>query len=185
MITLLLLLLPLCACGGSKSSGEALALKIRTSLLEVTALSVSADITADYGERVYDFSVKFSGNADSGVIEIMAPEAIAGLTATVNVSGTTLSYDGAVLDTGAITGDGLSPAETIPVLISQWQSGYISGCNYEKLGDTDALAVTTDISETVSQRTWFDIKTQKPIRAELSDGGKMVVACRFGDVIIN
>jgi hypothetical protein len=67
-------------------------------------------------------------------------------------------------------------------LISQWQTGYITGCNYEKLGDTETLAVETPVTETVSQRTWFDVKTRLPVRSELSAGGKMVIATEFGDV---
>lgn len=185
MIALIMLIvLVLSSCQGSKNSGEELALDIRTSLIEAEKLEITTNVRADYGERVYDFTFKYSGNADKGAIEIMAPESIAGLKAEVSVSGGTLNYDGAVLDTGAVTKDGLSPAEAIPVLVSQWQSGYISGCNYEKLGDTETLAVTTDITETVKQRTWFDVKSHLPLRAELSDNGKMVIACQFENVII-
>lgn len=185
MITLLLLVLTLSACRGGKQDGQALALDIRTSMLKATTLSITADITADYGERVYDFTVKYDGKADSGKIEILAPEAVAGVKAEVSVSGGTLLYDGAALDMGAVTGDGLSPAEAIPALISQWQTGYIADCSFEKLGETETLAVTTAITETVTQKTWFDVKTKCPLRAELSDGGKMVVACKFSGVTIS
>ena len=95
-----------------------------------------------------------------------------------------MEYDGAVLDTGAVTEDGLSPAEALPVLISQWQTGYISGCNFEKLGDSETLAVTTDITETVRQRSWFDAKSRLPVRSELTDGGKTVITCEFENVVI-
>lgn len=183
MITLSIILL-LSSCQGARSKGQELALDIRAGLLEADKLELTTTARADYGERVYDFTFKYAGNADKGEIEITAPESIAGLRAEVSVSGGTLRYDGAVLDTGALTKDGLSPAEVIPVLISQWQSGYISGCNFEKLGDTETLAVTTDITETVKQRTWFDVRTHLPIRAELSDNGKMVIACQFENVII-
>ncbi len=181
MITLILILL-LSSCQGSKNNGQALALDIRASLIAAGKLELTAAVRADYGNRVYDFTFNYTGNADKGELEITAPESIAGLKAVVSVSGGTLMYDGAVLDTGAVTKDGLSPAEAIPVLISQWQSGCISGCNYEKFGDIQALAVTTDITETVHQRTWFDVKTRLPIRAELSDNGKMVIACQFDHV---
>jgi len=182
IITLIILLLT--SCQGSKNKGQELALDIRTSLIKAEKLELTTEAKADYGDRVYDFTFTYTGNADKGEIKITAPESIAGLTAEVSVSGGTLKYDGAVLDTGALTKDGLSPAEAMPVLISQWQSGYISGCNYEKLGDTQTLAVTTDVTETVKQRTWFDVKTHLPIRAELSENGKMVIACTFENVII-
>lgn len=183
MIPLIAIVL-LTSCQTSKSGGQELALDIRTNLLEASKLEMTANVAADYGDRVYDFTFKYSGDANNGQIELTAPEAIAGLKAKVSVSGGTLEYDGAVLDTGAVTADGLSPADALPVLISQWESGYISGCNYEKLGDTNTLAVTTDITGAVSQRTWFDVKTLLPLRSELSDSGRMVLSCEFGNVII-
>ncbi|MEL4106669.1 hypothetical protein AAFA46_07535 [Oscillospiraceae bacterium WX1] len=180
---MILPILLLTSCS-AKNNGEALALKIRASLLETTALTLTAVITADYGDRVYDFTVQYTGGADKGDIDILAPQEIAGLKAHVSISGGTLEYDGAILDTGALTKNGLSPAEAVPLLLSQWQRGYISGCNYENLGDTKALAVTTDISETITQRTWFDVKTLLPLRSELNENGKMVLACVFENVTV-
>lgn len=183
-MTILLLLLTLCACGGVRNNAEELALDIRTSLLEAADLDLTADVTADYGERVYDFTIRFTGNADKGAMEILAPEEIAGLKARIDLSGATLEYDGAELDTGALTADGLSPAEAIPVLISQWQSGFISGCGFEKLDEAETLSVTTDVSETVTSKTWFDVKTRLPLRSEISDGGRMAVTVRFSSAAI-
>ncbi len=183
-MTTLLLLLTLCACGGVRNNAEELALDIRTSLLEADTLDLTADVTADYGERVYDFTVRFTGDADKGAMEILAPEEIAGLKARIDLSGATLEYDGAELDTGALTADGLSPAEAIPVLISQWQSGFISGCSFEKLDEAETLTVTTDVSETVTSKTWFDVKTRLPLRSELSDNGRMAVTVRFDSATI-
>ena len=182
MITLSCIFFSSCHSAGGK--GEELALQIRAGFLKAEKLGLTASVTADYGDRVYDFTFSYSGNADNGEIEIISPESIAGLKAKVSVSGGTLEYDGAVLDTGAVTEDGLSPAEALPVLISQWQTGYISGCNYEKLGEANTLAVTTDITETVRQRTWFEIETYLPIRSELSDGGETVITCEFENVVI-
>jgi hypothetical protein len=174
----------LSSCKNTGYKGQELALDIRVALIKAEKLELMTTVKADYGDRVYDFSFKYSGDAEKGGIEITAPESIAGLKADVSVSGGTLKFDSAVLDMGAVTMDGLSPAEALPVLISQWQSGYISGCNYEKLGDIDTLAVTTDITQTVRQRTWFDVKTHLPVHSELSDNGKMVVSCQFENVII-
>lgn len=184
MITLLVLILPLSACQPAKRNTEELALQIRASLIEASTLDMTVNVTADYGERVYDFTFTYTGNGDGGILIVTAPEAIAGLKAEVSVSNGTLTYDGAVLDTGGITHDGLSPAEALPVLIAQWQSGYISDCRFEKLDTFDTLAVTTKLTESVSQQTWFDVTTQLPIRSELYDGERMVIACCFEDIIL-
>ncbi|NMA24178.1 MAG: hypothetical protein GX936_00780 [Clostridiales bacterium] len=172
------------SCRGAGSKGQDLALQIRAGLLKAEKLALTAFVTADYGDRVYDFTFSYSGNADEGEIEITSPESIAGVKAKISVSGGTLEYDGAVLDTGAVTKDGLSPAEALPVLVSQWQTGYISGCNFEKLGDLETLAVTTDITETVRQRSWFDVKTRLPVRSEITDGVKTVITCEFENIFI-
>ena len=185
LMIMLISLLSLCSCRTSQSSGEEMALDIRTMLLGADQLDITTHVTADYGERVYEFSFRYIGNAQEGTLEILSPEAIAGLKAKVSVTGGTLEFDGAVLDTGAVTSDGLSPAQCIPVLISQWQSGYISGCNFEKLDDNETLAVTTDITQNVSQRTWFDVKTLLPLKAEFYDSGVMVISCQFENIIIN
>ncbi len=183
MITLILLL-SLCSCRAGKDSGEDLAGDIRTMMLESSRMDLTTNVTADYGLNVYEFTFRFTGNAQEGTLEIITPEAIAGLKATVSVTGGTLEFDGAVLNTGALTSNGLSPAQCIPVLISQWQSGYISGYNFEKLNENETLAITTDITQTVSERTWFDKKTLLPLKAELYDGGVMVLSCQFENIII-
>ncbi len=183
MITVGALLL-LTACH-SADAGKELALDIRAKLLEATSVAMSIEITADYGVNAYLFAVDYEGGMDTGTLTVTAPAPVAGLKATVSVSGGTLEFDGAVLDTGAVTGDGLSPAEAVPVLLSHWQSGYISGTSFEKLDGYDTLAVTTPVTENVAARTWFDTKTHLPVRAELYDESRMVVMCRFENVTID
>jgi hypothetical protein len=55
MISLLLLL---CACGAGGGKTEELALETRTRMIGMTSCSFTADLTADYGNRVYDFTVE-------------------------------------------------------------------------------------------------------------------------------
>ena len=174
----------LAACGGPKNGGRDLALDIRTDLLKASQLDLTADVTADYGDRVYRFVFNYSGNADGGTLTLTSPANVAGLTVRVSVASGTITYDGAALDTGRLTGDGLSPAEAVPVLLNQWQSGYISGVNLEKLDGADTVAVTTDVTDSVRQRTWFDSDTRLPLRSELSENGRMVVACSFSGVTV-
>ena len=72
------------------------------------------------------------------------------------------------MSTGKLTEDGLSPAGALPVLIEQWTEGYASGAVYESYGDEETLALDTNISDTVKQRTWFDRETHLPVHSEIS-----------------
>ena len=172
------------SCSGTPGGAEEAALEIRTELLEAEKLIIGADITADYGDRVYEFTVKYTGTADLGTIAVLAPETIAGITAEVTQGGCTLVYDGARLDMGALTTGGMSPADALPVLVAQWRGGFITVTGYEKLGETDTVVLITDIEDNTQQKTWFDARTHLPVRAELSDGGRLVIACVFNDVVI-
>lgn len=180
---LLVFLLGLTGCASSGGGAEELALEIRTEYISATRLDMTLRVTADYGDRVYEYGLKYVGDASSGTLEIRSPESIAGLTATVTADGATLQYDGAILDTGLLDG-GLSPMQAVPLLLSEWQSGYITDCYFETFGDTESLAVSTQITDSETQKVWFDVETHLPVRAEIFSEGSMVISCDFEDIII-
>jgi len=159
-------------------------LELRSDLLEAERLIINADITADYGDRVYTFGVRYTGNAEFGEIVILSPETIAGVTAEVTVDGATLIFDGARLDTGPLTGGGLTPAEALPMLISEWQTGRIAFAGFERFGENDTVTMESAIDDSIAQKTWFNRTTLLPLRAEVSNNGVMVVAVAFNNVII-
>ena len=146
------------------------------------ALSISADVTADYGGTIFEFTLLYSGSIAGGRIEVLAPETVAGIQADVSFEdGVTLRYDGAELYTGALSPDGLSPVDCIPVMLRQWCSGYISAAGYDSVMGIDALQVDFDI-DGVLLRTWFDRETWIPVTAEFVNGNAVVITCVFRDV---
>jgi len=68
MITLTLL----CGCS-AKGGAEDKAIEIRSKYLESAELSLRAEMTADYGDRVYDYSVVCSGDGKTGRLDIEEP----------------------------------------------------------------------------------------------------------------
>jgi len=184
IIILALAILLLASCARNAQSAEELAQEIREELLSASRLIIGADITADYGDRVYNFTIRYAGNAEAGEISVLAPEQIAGIVAEVTLENLVLVFDGARLDTGALTRGGLSPVGALPVLISQWQSGSIESVGRETLNGVDTVTIVTVIDESASQKTWFDARTHLPIRAEISENGRMVVRCLFNNVVI-
>lgn len=178
----LILLLVLSACGRGEKGGTQLALDVRRELQNASGLSLTADVTADYGKRTYQFTVDYKGTAELGALTITAPDSIAGITAKVDLSRGSMTFDGATLDTGPLTGDGLSPAEAIPVLYRAWLGGDITGSWFERLGDSETLVVTTAITDSVTQRTWFNKTTHLPVRSEIMSGGRTVIMGTFRSV---
>lgn len=181
-----ILCLTLVSCGGALagSSNEEKALSIRAEYIGAVSIEMTVALKADYGDRVYEYTLKYTGDTNSGELEVMEPEIIAGLKAEVSNSDVSLKYDGAVLDTGAITEDGMTPIEAIPTMINAWKSGYISECYTEKLDETNTLVIVIDLSEGLSQRTWFDVTTNLPVKSETVSGEFVVIECKFENALL-
>ncbi|MDR1298785.1 MAG: outer membrane lipoprotein-sorting protein [Oscillospiraceae bacterium] len=171
------------ACSG-RAEREALEADIKDSFRGAGGIEATANITADYGDNVFDFTVKYVGTADMGTVEILKPDQVAGAVAKVTFPECYLEYDGASVEAGPLTGDGLSPVQALPVLLGQWTDGYPEIMSSERVGGIDALAIETQITDTVSQKTWFDPETLLPVRSEIYDTGKMVVSCSMESILI-
>jgi len=174
----------LTACAGRGQSAGALVQEIREDLENAQRIILDARVTADYGDRVYNFTIRYTGDADFGEIAILAPEQIAGVTAEVTIDGMAIVFDGVRLETGPLTSSGLSPAMALPLLISEWHGGRVTFAGFERYGALNTISIETAVDDSVTQRTWFDRRTLLPIRSEISDDGVMVILCLFDNVVI-
>lgn len=181
---ILMIILLLCACSGTdgEESGPASeALKEYYQTLESAQYTVTQQ--TDFGDRVMDFRFTYSFSREGDdTLEVLAPEAISGIRASLAGEGARIEFEGLVLDLGKLPGTGLSPLEVLPFLIDQWRNGYVSSEGREELGGRACLRVaykTTQSGVAVEHHAWFDEETHTPVRAELFFDGAQVVACTF------
>lgn len=174
-----------CGCGASEKGAENTAQKIQEEFFTMENAEIIANITADYGETVFKYKLKYRGSSDSGSIEILQPENISGLTAEVSrsLNSVKLSYDGIELDTGSLPETGLTPLDALPQMLSQWESGIFDDVFSEKLNGKDCILITCRISDTVLLKTWFDSITYLPVKADISSDGYTVINCDFENII--
>lgn len=188
----LMMIVPLLTgCGAGKQaedhSAEELALTIRGEYLAMTACSAAVDIVADYGQRVYEYTLEAAWSKDGEtVLTVTAPESIAGITARLKSGSGYLEFDGASLETGALTADGLSPIEAIPVLLENIFSGYIAQCAMETVDGRQLLWICCrdpEVSPGTGTETafWFDADSHALSRAEIYSDGYAVIQCTFTD----
>lgn len=180
-----LLLLTACGGGGGEATAEEAARQIRTEYLAAVCSGGTAAVTADYGLRVYEFTLDFVWQREGEtVLTITSPEELAGLTARIGAGESYLEYDTISLGTGDLTGEGLTPLELIPTVMGYVLEGYMAECVFEDLDDTAALRVTyrdpeTGAGEGVECTQWFDAATHGLLRAELSYDGLLVLKGAF------
>lgn len=168
-----MIVLILCGCS-STSNGLNRALKLRESMLQAEKCTFSATITADYGEKVYDFkldcSVDSQGNVNFVVTE---PQTISGISGCLTEDKGELTFDDQVLLFETLADGQISPVSAPWLLIHTLRSGYIRGCE----NSSDGIHVQIDDSykeDALLVDVWTD-KFDMPIRGEIYWQGKRVV----------
>ena len=173
----------LAGCGPAKvSQGEELALVIRGEYLEEAPWTASVSITADYGRRVYQYELEAAWDGAETTLTLTAPETVAGITARLEAGGSLLEYDGTVLETGSLNGEGLTPLSAIPALVEAARSGYITAVSLD--GEAGTLRMDCgdpegEPGEGTETSLWFDADSHALVRGEISLDGFRVILCEF------
>ena len=183
-IPLMMSLCLLTACGGSgggRSDGETLALEIQREFAAMTACSARVELEADYETRVFTCVLDAAYDRDTGgSLTVVEPELVRGVGIRFSPEGTELTYGGFSLETGDLTGEGLSPAEVVPVLYRAVARGFAAAVRLE--GET--LTVTYRAGdrapgEGLEAVVTFDAADHAPLSGELYWDGTRVATARI------
>ena len=134
------LCLSLTGCGGEtaeKQETEELQMKFQN----LSAATVEAELTCHYGDEVRTYTLRCSYTPEESTVEVLAPEDLAGISATLTGEALTLQYDG-ILETGR-----------------------------EALGETECLRVTFEMTSSDGGKqytaVWFD-ENGIPLQGEIT-----------------
>lgn len=169
------------SCGRQKTIDDAE--RIAKLYAELENASMQATIQADFGDRVSVFTLRFDYARDAvSTIEILAPEEVKGIKATIEAGQTELAYDGLMLETGPLPGTGLTPVDALPVIVQTWGHGYMSSTGVEKIDGVSYVRIvykSTVSGVEVEHSAWFDQRTYQPLKAETMANGARVITCTF------
>lgn len=164
MIMVGIVLLFLCGCSVEQPELDP-ALKLR-SKLQTAGCRFDAEITADYGDKTYRFSLSCEADASGDLrFTVLSPETISGITGKIEQGSGSLTFDDTALAFPLLP-DGLaSPISGSWVMLKALRSGYIRSCCMEDgllrltVNDSyDENAFALDI--------WLD-ENSYPIRADI------------------
>ena len=156
----------------SCSSAEDIKEQVSRWRSELTETNFVAEITLSAAERVEQFVVSYTEDEQIAEMEIISPENLKGITASMSGEETELKFDDLVL--GINTPSGLSPVKALPMLTDIIKNGYIEQCYKEKNGEEDIFAVIFSPYNDVVLHLW--LSDQKvPLCAELEQNGTTAI----------
>ena len=164
------LCLSLAGCGGEtaeKQETEELQMKFQN----LSAATVEAELTCHYGDEVRTYTLRCSYTPEESTVEVLAPEDLAGISATLTGGALTLQYDGILLDAGTYSGTEISPMWAVPSMLRAMGQGYPLETGREALGETECLRVTFEMTSSDGGKqytaVWFD-ENGIPLQGEIT-----------------
>lgn len=165
---------------GGRDNALQPAMNFRAELLNSGGAAFSAEVTADYGEEVYNFTLECQYATDGATkITVSAPDTLSGITAEIENETGKLTFGDTELSFGTLADGTVTPLSAPAVLGRCWQGAYIASGGKEKenyrvsycdgFGDDQLLA-----------DTWFSQKGI-PIYAELCYNETCVLMLQITD----
>ena len=189
LLCVLMTIFLLAGCGkAGGNEAEELALTIRGEYLAMDSCALQASVTADYGQRVYQYEMAAAVCGEETILTLSAPETVAGLTARITGEDSLLEFDGVSVETGTLDSQGLTPVSALPALLEAARSGYITACALEEDGTLlrmdcgDPAGAPGRGTETV---LWFDAGTHALRKGEISVDGFRAILCECSSFTAN
>jgi len=165
-------------CAAQSREPEQQALEIRTSLMEAGGCSFTADVTANYGDRVYAFVLACRYENGEAQLEVLEPEAIAGIRAETSQHGTELIFEGTELEFGQLANGFVSPVAAPWLLVQCWIEEYIAYAGAD--GELERVTYLRGYhDEELAVDTWFRGKI--PVYAEVAQEGVRCLTAEIHD----
>lgn len=171
---LTILLLFLVGCSNTSSEIER-GMALRSKLLQAETVTFDAEITADYGDKVYTFTLACQGDSQGNLsFAVTAPESIAGITGRVTNEGGKLTFDDTALQFNLMADDQITPVSAPWILLKTLRSGYLTSACMEG----DQLRLTIDDSyeeDALNLDIWLDAE-DIPAAADILYDGRRILS---------
>lgn len=165
IIFALALIVLLTGCGVNNAELDR-AMALRTKLLASSGCSFDAVITADYGDKVYTFSVACQADGQGKTtFTVKEPETIAGITGSISGEGGKLTFDDQALAFELLADGQVTPVSAGWLLINTLRSGYVKSCGLD--GDRVRLAVDDSYQENALHLDIWLGEGDLPVYAEI------------------
>lgn len=166
VLTLLLIMLSLSGCTAKNWELEQM-MTFRASLISAMGCQFRANITADYHDELYHFTLDCQCDEEGNLrFEVVAPESISGINGAITGSGGKINFENETALAFETMADGqITPITAAWVFVKALRSGYVTSCGVE---DEDMRVSIDDSYQDNALRLdiWFNSENN-PKHAEI------------------
>lgn len=172
---LMILCLVLTGCGSTKEQK----FESARSRLTEAGISLTAQVQADFGETVEEYTLDYSYDGEIWTVLVREPEFVSGITARIGEDASELEYDGAILTTGDLTGSGIVPISAVPMVWETLETGTVDSVWFEE----NLLAAMLIYDDVISVTLWIN-EMYDPVAATLAEDGIVKATCTLTNIQI-
>ena len=182
LLGLILCVMLLTGCG--KKGGDLdLALQFRQRLLSGVGCQFISEITADYGDIIYQFSMECQGDRQGNLsFSVTAPESISGITGAITDTGGHLTFEGTALAFAPIADGQVTPVTAPWLFLKTLRSGYIASC--AKVDGGTYLQIDDSYKDRALHLDIWLNESGMPVRGEILWEGRRVLSINVKDFTI-
>ena len=174
LLSLIVFIFMLAGCARTQEDMDR-ALAFRQRLLNQSGCQFLCDLTADYGDILYKFTLDCKANEKGDIsFTVSAPESISGITGTISNSGGKVKFDESVLGFPILSEDLPTPLSAPWLFMTALRSGYIRTCDYEK-GKMALTIADTYEEDAILIQIYFD-EQDVPVSCEFIWKGRRILS---------
>lgn len=138
---------------------------LRNRILDSNGCSFHATVTADYGEKLYVFSMDCISDKEGNLkFSVVSPETVSGITGEISTEGGALTFDGKILAFPTVADGQITPVTAPWVFLKTLRSGYMNSCTK----DSDGYQISIDDSYAEDAlRLLISVENNLPVRGEI------------------
>jgi len=182
ILMLVTVVLMICGCTSKDSAYERVA-SFRSRLQSGGGCTFIADVSADYGERVYTFTLDCKSDSYGNIqFAVISPDSIAGISGEISQSGGKLTFDKEALAFELLADGCASPVSAPWLFMRSLLGGYINSCAMNE----DGITVQIDDSyedDALRLEIWTDLQLS-PKRADIMWQGRRIMAMEIRNFLI-
>lgn len=176
-------LLLLTACGGAEKAADPIT-ELRESYRMMAGCTMEAEVSCADENFLWTGQLRCDYVPEGTcVVEVLAPETIAGVRAVLEEENWQLKYEDLVLAVGDLGEDALTPVTCLPRLMHGLREGWLLEENEENWGETACIRLTLDESTADGRKIlstlWLCLEDGLPLRGEVTLEEEIILTAEF------